>query len=115
MSMEQALLRALVESGVGAIMAVLVLVGVYRVVRGLGSSFIESQHRAAEALGAQAQAVMGLTTSVQDFIRADNTEHREMIVLLRFIAQQQKQFDEVRFEHNKRKEQTHPHCPAGTP
>ena len=115
MSMEQAFLRALVEAGVGAAVAVLVLVGLYRIVRGLGSSFIDAQHRQAEALGAQAQAVAGLTSSVQDFIRSDNTEHREMIVLLRFIAQQQKEFDEVRFEHNERKKQTHTHCTAGTP
>jgi len=110
--MEEALIRALVNAGVGAVFAVLMMVGLYRIARGLGVSFIEAQQRQAEALGAQAQAMGGLTSSVREFMRADNSEHREMLVLLRFIAQQQKEFDEVKREHETRKKQTHPHCPA---
>jgi uncharacterized protein HemX len=111
--MEQALLRALINAGVGAAFAVLMMVGLYRIVRGLGASFIEAQQRQAEALGAQAQAMGGLTSSVREFMSADNSEHREMLVLLRFIAQQQKELEEVRREHETRKKQAHPDCPAG--
>ncbi len=115
MSVEREIVRALIDAGAGATIALVMLVGLYRIVRGLGAQFIEAQHRQAEALGAQAQSVAGLTTSVRDFVKADNTEHREMLLLLRFIAQRQRSFEEVRIEHIKRKEQTHPRCTAGTP
>lgn len=113
--MEQEFIRAVVNAGTGSVIALVMLVGLYRILLGLGSGFIEAQHRQAEALGEQARSVAGLTDSFRDFVGTDNTEHREMLVLLRFIAQQQKTFEEVRLEHNRRKEQTHPHCPAGTP
>ncbi len=115
MSVEQEIVRALIDAGAGATIALVILVGLYRIVRGLGVRFIEVQQHQAEALGAQAQSVASFTSSVQDFMRADNTEHREMLVLLRFIAQRQRSFEEVRIEHIKRKKQTHPHCTAGTP
>lgn len=110
--MEQAFMKALINAGVGSIFALFMMVGIYRIVRGLGASFIEAEQRQAEALGAQAQAVAGLTSSVREALRSDNSEHREMLVLLRFIAQQQKEFEEVRIEHETRKKQTHPNCPA---
>jgi hypothetical protein len=112
--MEQELVKALINAGVGSVIAALILVGLYRIVSGLGGKFIEAQQGQAEALGAQAATMKSLTCSIQDFITKDNTEHREMLVLLRFIAQQQKELDEVRIEHNIRKKQAHPHCAAGT-
>lgn len=110
--MEQALAKAVMNAGVGAFLAVLILVGLYRIGGRLGSRFIEAQQRQAEALGAQAQSIEGLTGSIQDFIGRDSSEHREMLVLLRFIAQQQQSFDEVKVEHDYRKKQAHPNCPV---
>lgn len=110
--MEQEFLKALINAGVGAFIALLILVGLYRIANRLGSRFIDAQQRQAEALGAQAQSVDGLTRSIQEFVGRDSSEHREMLVLLRFIAQQQQSFDEVKVEHNFRKEQAHPHCPV---
>ena len=110
--MEQEFLKALINAGAGALIALLILVGLYRIASNLGGRFIEAQERQAHALGAQAQSIAGLTRSIQDFVGRDSSEHREMLVLLRFIAQQQQSFDEVRIEHNNRKEQTHPHCPV---
>ena len=112
--MEQAFIKALINAGVGSVFAVLMMIGLYRIARGLGGSFIEAQQRQAEALGAQAQAMGGLSSTVREFITADNSEHREMLVMLRFIAQQQKELEEVRIEHETRKKQAHPHCPART-
>jgi len=105
-------MKALINAGVGSTFALIMMVGIYRIVRGLGTSFIKAQQRQAEALGAQAQAMGGLTSSVREFMRADNSEHREMLVLLRFIAQQQKELEEVRIEHETRKKQAHPNCTA---
>ena len=96
--MEQEFMKALINAGVGAALALIMLVGIYRIVRGLGSRFIEAEQKQAEALGAQAQAMAGLTASVREFVRADNTEHREMLVLLRFMARQREE-KEVRREH----------------
>lgn len=110
--MEEAITKALINAGVGGLLAVLVLVGLYRIVQSLGEKFIEAQRGQAEALGRQAQSLEGLSTALQDFTGRDNTEHREMLVLLRFIAREQNDFDEVRREHNTRKKQTHPQCPA---
>ncbi len=114
MSVEQEVVRALIDAGTGSLIALLMLVGLYRIARDLGGKFIDAQHRQAEALGAQARSVAGLTGSVRDFVRTDSTEHREMLVLLKFIAQRQRSFEEVRSEHIKRKKQTHPHCTLGT-
>ena len=112
MSVEHEITRAFINAGAGSLIALVILVGLFRIARGLGVKFIEAQHRQAEALGAQAQSVAGLTSSIQEFVTADNTEHREMLVLLRFIAQRQQSFDEVRIEHNRRKKQAHPDCAA---
>lgn len=110
--MEQKLMEALLNAGAGSLIALMMVLGLYRIVRGLGVRFIEAEQRQAEALGAQAQALAGLSSSVSEFMNRDNSEHREMLVLLRFMAQQQRDFQEVRIEHEARKKQTHPHCPA---
>jgi hypothetical protein len=110
--MEDAILKAVANAGAGAAVAVVVLVGIYRLTNRLGLKFIEAQERQAQALGAQAQAMEGLTKSIEGAVAKDGTDHREMLVLLRFIAQRQQEFEEVRVEHNDRKEQAHPHCPA---
>jgi hypothetical protein len=112
--MEQEFLKALVNTGSGAIIALFMLAGLYRIANRLGTRFIDAQVEQAEALGRQAQSMEGLTQAIQDSIKKDNSEHREMLVLLRFIAQQQQAFEEVRVEHRQRKEQAHPHCPVKT-
>lgn len=118
MSLEHEIVRALVDAGSGAVIALVMLVGLYRIVRGMGGSFIEAQRRQAEALGAQAQSVAGLTMAIQDFVKSDNTEHREMLLLLKLITQKNNSFNEVRSEHIKRRKRTrnkqaHPHCSSG--
>jgi hypothetical protein len=92
--------EALVNAGVGAVIAVVILVGLYRIVGRLGGKFIEAEQRQAEALGAQAQAMEGLTRSVGEFLARDMTEHREMLVLLRFMVQRKDRLEEVRREHD---------------
>lgn len=112
---ENELLKALLNAGSGAVIALIILLGLYRLAGRLGARFIETQRRQAEALGAQAQSLAGLTRAIREFVGRDVSEHREMLVLLRFIAQQQKALEEVRIEHGIRKKQAHPHCAAGTP
>ncbi|MDP2167467.1 MAG: hypothetical protein Q8J64_03950 [Thermodesulfovibrionales bacterium] len=109
---ETEFMKALINAGVGAFIALLILVGLYRIAHRIGIEFVRAQQAQAEALGRQAQSMEGLTMSIQDFVGRDSGEHREMLVLLRFIAQQQQTFDEVKVEHNYRKKQAHPHCPV---
>ena len=104
--------KSLVFWGPGALIAGVLIYAVYQFANNIGLKFIEAQRAQADALAAQAQSMEGLKISIQSFLTKDNSEHREMLVLLRFIAQQQQAFDEVRIEHNERKEQAHPHCPS---
>lgn len=110
--MESAVIKALVDAGVGTFLALLILIGLYRITNRLGGKFIEAQQAQATAMGEQAASMKSLTDTVQKSLSRDNSEHREMLVLLRYIAQQQQAFEEVRREHGERKEQTHPHCPV---
>lgn len=107
--MEQELLSALINAGVGGLIAALIIFLIYRLVSKLA---LDVGMRMVKAFESQAESMEGLTKSIDDFVSRDNSEHREMLVLLRFIAQQQQAFEEVRVEHNLRKEQTHPYCPV---
>lgn len=110
--MEEALIKAASEWGPGLLIAALLLAGLFRLASGVGMKMVAASEKQAAALSAQAQSMEGLTRSIADFVGRDGSEHREMLVLLRFIAQRQESFDEVRVEHDRRKEQAHPHCPA---
>lgn len=107
-----AIAEALINAGVGALIALIILVGLYRLANKIGLAFIQAQQDQAAALAKQAQSMEGLSGDIKAFVNRDNSEHREMLVLLRFIAQQQQAFEEVRVEHNERKESTHTHCPV---
>jgi hypothetical protein len=109
-----ALVEAFVNAGVGAFIALIVLIGLYRIAHRLGIEFIRAQQAQAEALAQQARSMEGLKESIHIFVTRDNSEHREMLVLLRFMAQQQQTLEEVKREHNERKEQAHPRCSART-
>ena len=110
--MEQRLIESAIQWGPGFVLGLLILAGFFRLADRIGMKMVEASQAQARALAAQAQSMEGLTASIKDFVIRDNTEHREMLVLLRFIAQQQQDFQEVKAEHDERKKQTHPHCPA---
>jgi len=110
--MEEALMRALVNAGVGGLIAGLIIFLIYRLTLSVGSKMVRAFESQAEAITRQAGSMEGLTKSIRDFVGRDSSEHREMLVLLRFIAQEQQKFEEVRLEHRERKEQAHPYCPV---
>lgn len=82
---EHALVKALINAGVGAFIAVLILIGLYIIVGRLGGKFIDAQMGMATATGKQAQAMETLATSIRDLMGRDNGEHREIILLLKVI------------------------------
>ena len=85
---EQVWIKALLDAGAGALIALLILLGLYRIAHSLGIEFIKAQQAQADALSKQAQSMEGLRESIHGFVSRDSSEHREMLVLLRFIAQE---------------------------
>lgn len=96
-------MRSLLNAGTGAIMAFVILLGLYRMANRLGIEFVKAQKEQAQALARQAQSMEGLRESIQGFFSKDNSEHREMLVLLKYIAQKHErdraEMDEMRRDY----------------
>lgn len=52
----------------------------------LGKDFIGAQKAQAESLAKMAQGTEGLRNCISEFVNRDNKEHREMTILLKYIA-----------------------------
>jgi len=97
---ESGIVNSFIDAGTGALMALIILVGLYRMANRLGLEFVKAQKLQAEALARQAQSLEGLRESIQNFFMRDNSEHREMLVLLKYIAQKQEEMERLRREHD---------------
>lgn len=106
------LLKSLVFWGPGAVLALAMIWALYKLADKHFGSFIAAQQMQATALSAQAQSMEGLKVSIQAFVAKDNGEHREMLVLLKYIAQHQQEMDDVRREHAEMKESMEGLCPG---
>jgi len=53
----------------------------------LGKDFIDAQKAQAESLARTAQGTEGLRVCIDNFVNRDNKEHREMTILLKYIAE----------------------------
>lgn len=97
------LLRDIAFWGPGAVIAVIIILvagrGISRIFTTLGGEFIRAQQALAEATGKQAQAMEGLRDCVTGFVARDSTEHKEILVLLKYIAQHQEFFLKTCREH----------------
>jgi hypothetical protein len=104
--MEQKIYEAAINAGVGGLIAALIIFLTYKLVTKLltdvGVKMTAAFSSQADALTRQAVSMEGLTKSIQDFVVRDNGEHREMLVLLKYIAQRSQAFDKVEREHNER-------------
>ena len=107
-------MQSFLNAGAGGAIAGLIVYLLYRLVSRLaesvGSRMVAAFEHQAAAIARQATSMEGMTHSIEEWMGRDSTEHREMLVLLRYIAQQQQAFEEVRVEHNLRKEQANTHC-----
>ena len=88
--------KALISAGGGLLIARVILYGVYKLMHRFGGQFVQAQQAQAEALAKQAVSMEGLRDSIQMFVNRDNSEHREMLVLLKYIAQHQESLEEVK-------------------
>ena len=91
--------KYLVFWGPGAAIAGTIIFSLYKLTAKFGWQFIKSQQDSAIALGLQAQSMIGLTKSLESYMTRDNSEHREMLVLLKYIAQSHQSLEEVKREH----------------
>ena len=87
--------------------AILILFGIYKITLKAGSflkpfieRFIDAQQSQAAALTEQAEATRALNQSFRDFTSRDNSEHREMLIILKMIAENLRSFEKVKKEHN---------------
>ena len=93
-------LKSLAFWGPGALIAGIMILSLYKFARTVGMEFVKAQRGQAEALARQAQSMEGLRQSIESFVTRDNGEHREMLVLLKYIAQSQPEVKRVIREHD---------------
>jgi cytochrome bd-type quinol oxidase subunit 1 len=74
-------MQALINAGGGLLIALVILIGLYRLADKHGAQFIEAQQSQAAAMGKQAEAMEEMKTSIKEFIGRDNSEHREILIL----------------------------------
>lgn len=91
--------KTLINTGVGGFIAILMIVLIYRLFNTYGAAFIKAQQDMAKSMAQQAQSMEFMRTGVMKYVERDNAEHREMMVLLKYIAQAQEAFAQVRLEH----------------
>ena len=106
------LLKSLIFWGPGAVLALAMIWALYKLADKHGGAFIAAQQAQATALTAQAQSMEGLKTSMQAFVAKDNGEHREMLLLLKYLAQDKQEMDELRQDHENMKK-AHAHSREG--
>jgi hypothetical protein len=86
--MQQELLRSIIQWGPGMVIAALVLYGLYKLANGVGMKMIECSKQ-------QACAIEKLTQAIENSTSRDNSEHREMIILLKVIMEKIDQKEKV--------------------
>jgi hypothetical protein len=94
------LLESLINWGPGAVLAGLMLLGLYKLADKFATKSVEAQTAQAVALAAQAKAMEGLQSSLKQFVERDNGEHREMLVLMKYTAQHIQVLLEMKQEHD---------------
>jgi len=92
-------LKSLAFWGPGAVIAGILILAVFKLAKSVGLEFVRAQRELADATSRQAQSMEGLKESMQMYVLRDNTEHREMLVLLKYVSQHQQAFEQVRREH----------------
>ena len=83
--------NAFFDWGPGMLISLVVLYGVYHLVRGIGLKIVLALEKPAGSLDRQAESMARLTDSIQNFVERDRSEHREIIILQKVIVE--------RFDH----------------
>jgi hypothetical protein len=88
------------EWGPGILIALIMLYGLYKLVYkiaiNVGLKIVAALEKPSEALSLQARSMDRLTESIQQYVSLDQTEHREIIILLKVIADKINRIEEKR-------------------
>ncbi len=79
--------QAMISAGGGLLIALMILIGLYRLADKHGSQFIQAQQQQAIALGSQADSMKEMQAAIKEFIGRDNSEHREMLILQKLMIE----------------------------
>lgn len=93
--------------GPGLLLALVMLYGAYRLIlylikkiyclgKEVGMNIVTAVEKSAGALNLQAQSMDKLTNSILGYVGRDETEHREIILLLKFISGEIERIKEAR-------------------
>lgn len=83
--------NAFFDWGPGMLIALIVLYGLYWLIRGIGLKIVMALEKSAGSLDRQAESMAKLTDSIQSFVERDRSEHREIIILQKVLVE--------RFDH----------------
>lgn len=92
--------KTLVFWGPGAVIAALIIFALYKLADKFAARAIEAQQAQAVALSAQASVMESLQKSIQEYVNRDNSEHREMLVLMKYTAQHIQSLLMMKCEHD---------------
>lgn len=87
-------LKSLAFWGPGALIATLMIVALYKLADKYLGEFVKAQQSQAEALGKLAQGADNLRGCIDTLMTRDNSEHREMMILLKCIMQKTERVEE---------------------
>ena len=87
--MEGELLKAVINAGGSAAIAIVLLIGIYKLANKIGVNFLEAHE-------AQTSAINRLTDTLEKFINRDQNEHREMIILLKVLTEKIERIEDGR-------------------
>lgn len=90
--MQESLIRASINAGIGGVIAALIIILIYKLASRL---FLEIGSKMVSAFEKQATSIDELTKSIQGFVNKDDSAHREQLVLLKYLAQSHQEYAHV--------------------
>ena len=95
------LAKMFADLGSTVLITVMLVFFAYKLINKFGLPFIESQQKIAEAMGQQAQCMTDIQTTVNDYVRRENNDHREILLSMQVVVGEIKGLkQEVRKQHD---------------
>ncbi len=79
-----------IDWGPGLILAIIMLFGLFKLIKNVGLKVVAALEKPAGALSQQAQSMDRLTNSIQDYVNRDQSDHKEIIILQKVIREELK-------------------------
>ena len=77
--------NAIIDWGPGLVLAIVMLYGLYRFLRGIGVKIVTALEKPSDSLSQQARSMDRMTESISAYVLKDQSEHREIIILQKII------------------------------